>query len=324
MNPKFSIVIPVYNRRDYLAQAIRSCLGQTTSDFEVLVSDDCSTDDLRALVDGFGDSRIRYLRSSSRLGAAKNHQHAVSLSRGSYVIALHSDDLLLPNCLESAGQLLDNCQGASAVYFSMTYLVGAEIHGFHPVPNLSFADKSIVHTNPWLEKFYGINPTCCLFRKSAFEELGGYRTSLRFVYDYDLYVRFMKNGGGVLFLPQILCVYRKHEEQAVQNATIDGLADVLDLWLLHEYSHWPASDIAELVLSQVGQTLRAGKSALTVFDQVRERGLGWRILQGMPKAIHRKLRRRLDSAHKADENVNYRSPTNVEDAMRAANALLSH
>ena len=116
MNPKFSIAIPVYNRPEYLRQAIRSALGQTASDFEIVVSDDCSTDDLRLVVNSFGDARISYHRSARNLGAAKNHQLSVSLSRGEYVVALNSDDLLLPSSLEAAGRALDECREAAAVY----------------------------------------------------------------------------------------------------------------------------------------------------------------------------------------------------------------
>ena len=102
MKHKFTIAIPVYNRPEYLRQAIRSCLAQTVPDFEIVVSDDCSPDDLGSVVSSFGDSRISYHRSMERLGAARNHQLSVSLSQGEYVVNLHSDDLLLPTYLESA------------------------------------------------------------------------------------------------------------------------------------------------------------------------------------------------------------------------------
>ena len=73
---RFSIVIPAYNRGEYLRQALASCLAQTTSDFEVIVSDDCSAEDLQSVAASFGDARIKYSKSEIRLGAAKNHQRA--------------------------------------------------------------------------------------------------------------------------------------------------------------------------------------------------------------------------------------------------------
>jgi glycosyltransferase involved in cell wall biosynthesis len=99
VTPKFSIVIPVYKRHEYLRQAIASCLKQTTPHFEVVVSDDCSSEDLR-LVTEF------------------------------YAITLHSDDLLLPECLEMAGAALDLNPAAAAVYFSCIYLSDSKVNGF--------------------------------------------------------------------------------------------------------------------------------------------------------------------------------------------------
>jgi glycosyltransferase involved in cell wall biosynthesis len=320
MKPKFSIVIPVHNRRDYLAQALASCMRQTVSDFEVVVSDDGSTDDLRSVADSFSDRRIRYVRSDERLGAAKNHQRAASLAAGEYVLTLHSDDFLLPHCLETAGEALDSCPAASAVYYSMTYLLGSKIEGFHSIPRIPFAHKETWLSNRWLEKFHATNPTCCLFRRSAFEALGGYRTSLRFVYDYDLYMRFLTASGGVIFLPRILCVYRKHPEQAAETSNVDGMCDVLDLWLSDEYSHWPASDMAELVLTQFGRMARAKISFSPVVKNLRQRRLVWALLKGTPKAIYRKLTRRLFPG--TTEDANYRSPDDSEQALHAARALL--
>jgi glycosyltransferase involved in cell wall biosynthesis len=199
MTPRFSIVIPAYNRREYLKQAIASCLKQTAREFEIIVSDDCSSDDLRLVTESFGDSRVKYHRSESRLGAARNHQHAVSLSSGTYAIALHSDDLLLPECLEMAGAALDLNPAAAAVYFPCIYLTGLKLGGSSLVPTLRFADGVIFRQNPWLEKYSGVNPSCCLFRRSAFDLIGGYRTSLRFAYDWEIYMRFLEIGGGVVF-----------------------------------------------------------------------------------------------------------------------------
>jgi glycosyltransferase involved in cell wall biosynthesis len=320
MKPRFSIVIPVHNRRDYLVQALASCIRQTARDFEVVVSDDCSTDDLAAVVQSFADPRIRFERSSERLGAARNHQMAVTLARGEYVLTLHSDDFLLPQCLEAAGGALDANTAAAAVYYSMTYLVGSSIDGFHPVPGIAFADRETWRNNPWLEKFPATNPTCCLFRRSAFDALGGYRTDLRFVYDYDLYFRFLTAAGGVIFLPQILCVYRKHAQQAAETSNVDGLCDMFDLWRSKEYSHWPSSEIAGLVLTQLGRMARAGHSFSPVFEHIRRRRLTWTLLKGLPGALGTKLRQRV--LPKRAEDPNYRRPLDAENAVAAARLVL--
>jgi len=325
MKHKFTIAIPVYNRPEYLRQAIRSCLAQTVPDFEIVVSDDCSPDDLGSVVSSFGDSRISYHRSMERLGAARNHQLSVSLSQGEYVVNLHSDDLLLPTYLEVAGQALDKCGEAAAVYSAMTYLVGSKITGCHRMPKLRFANRQVYLENFWLEKFHETAPTCCLFRRSSFNRLGGYRISLRFAYDWDLFIRFMTTGGGVLFLPEVLSVYRKHDEQASQTASLQGLYDVLDLWQLEEYSYFPSSEIADLVLQQVRMSMIAKSKWLDILNEVRHRGLALRVLWGTAAGLPYKLRRKLGkNAPAAEEDACYQLPANLERALQAANVAIGN
>jgi glycosyltransferase involved in cell wall biosynthesis len=322
VTPKFSIVIPVYNRREYLRRAIASCLKQTAREFEVIVSDDCSSEDLREVTESFGDSRIKYYRSESRLRAAKNHQQAVSLSSGVYAIALHSDDLLLPECLETAGTALDLNPVAAAVYFPCIYLSGSEVNGSSLVPMVRFVDGGTFRKNPWLKNFTGVNPSCCLFRRTAFDLIGGYRTSLRFAYDWEIYMRFMDMGGGVIFLSQVLSIYRQHEEQAVRTSTLDGLRDMLDLWKTTEYSHFPAWTIAWLVLTASGQAIRNGGQISDVINEVTARHLTRRVLPGLPRALYEKMRQRIRNA---DVNVhsNYEKPLNLEKALRSATEVIA-
>ena len=325
VNPKFSIAIPVYNRPDYLRQAIRSALAQTTDDFEIIVSDDCSTDDLFSVVNSFGDSRIAYYRSSSNLRAAKNHQASVSLSRGEYVVNLHSDDLLLPAYLEIAGRALDEHPEAAAVYSAMTYLTGSTVGGCYKMPRLRYANRQTYIRNPWLEKFHRIAPTCCLFRRSSFDKLGGYRTFLRFVYDWDLFFRFMTAGEGVLFLPEILSIYRQHEQQATEMASLDALYDILDLWRFQEYSHFKSSEIADLVLRQVRSAMIAKSGWLDIVHQVYARNLMTPIvcgaIAGFPRYVWRTITR---SGTAEEDGSRFEFPSNLESALRTAEAVVGN
>ena len=320
MRPKFSIAIPAYNRADYLSRAIGSALAQTAPNFELIVSDDASTDDLGLVVASFNDSRIKYYRSPSRLGAARNHQRSVDASQGEYIVNLHSDDLLLPTYLESAGAALDCCGEAAAVYSSMVYLSGATITGCQSVPKIGFADKDVLLMNPWLEKFHNVAPTCCMFRRSALLKVGGYRLSLRFAYDWDLFMRFMTIGGGVIFSREVLSIYRQHEEQASQTSAHQGLYDILDLWQLEEYSHWPPAVIADLVLAVLRLRMQF-HAWVDVFNQISSRGVALKVLSAMPGALARRLNR-TEKSNTAKHDEHYEAPTQLEKAIVAATALV--
>ena len=325
MIPKFTIAIPAYNHPEYLKQAIVSCLKQTVSDLEIVVSDDCSAQDLREVATSFGDARIKYYRNAERLGATRNFQHSVYLSQGEYIVNLNGDDLLLPTYLERAGAALDACRDAAAVYSAKIGLSGTSVTRWHSMPSVRFANREGYMANPWLEKFHDVGPTCCLFRKVAFDKIGGYRVSLRFAADWDLFMRFMTVGGGVLFLSEILSVARTHDRQMTRISNFDGLQDILELWQLEEYSHWPARDVASLAITQASATVRRGGSLLEIFHQIHRRGLVLRILGGVPHALLEKVRQRTRLGSKEDRNEdrNYEAPENAELAVRAAVALVN-
>lgn len=91
-NPLVSVIILTYNRLDYLHDAIASILAQTFQDFEIIVSDDCSSINPQTLVDSFQDSRIRFRRNSTNLGIAQNATQALTIAQGKYIASLNDDD----------------------------------------------------------------------------------------------------------------------------------------------------------------------------------------------------------------------------------------
>ncbi len=99
-NPYFSIIIPTYNRAKLITKTIESVLMQTFTDFELLIIDDGSTDNTREIINGFKDSRVRYIcQENKERGAARNN--GIHQSRGTYISFLDSDDLFMDLHLET-------------------------------------------------------------------------------------------------------------------------------------------------------------------------------------------------------------------------------
>jgi len=99
--PFFSVVIPTYNRAEFVVPAIHSVLSQTFSDFEVVVVDDGSKDNTEEVVAAITDSRIRYFKkSNAERAAARNF--GIRVSNGRYVNFLDSDDAQYPHHLQAA------------------------------------------------------------------------------------------------------------------------------------------------------------------------------------------------------------------------------
>lgn len=107
--PCVSIGLPVYNGENYLSEAIKSVLQQSFTDFELIVSDNASTDRTEEMCRDFqeSDSRIRYFRNEKNLGAAPNYNIAWKHATGKYFKWLAHDDVLLPKYLENTVRALD-------------------------------------------------------------------------------------------------------------------------------------------------------------------------------------------------------------------------
>ncbi len=98
--PRFSIVIPTYNREDLVGYTIQSVLKQTFPDFEVIVCDNCSTDNTAKVVQRESDARVKYVRTPRHMVIADNWEFARSQANGELIIMLGDDDALLSSALE--------------------------------------------------------------------------------------------------------------------------------------------------------------------------------------------------------------------------------
>jgi len=96
----FSIVIPTYNRSELVQGAVRSVLGQTCADFEIIVSDNCSEDDTRETVQAFQDRRVKYVRTPVHTTIGESWEFARSHASGTLVMMLSDDDALVHDALE--------------------------------------------------------------------------------------------------------------------------------------------------------------------------------------------------------------------------------
>ncbi|NOZ45189.1 MAG: glycosyltransferase [Chlorobi bacterium] len=104
-NPKFSIIIPTYNRAEFIEKTINSVLNQTYENFEIIIVDDGSTDNTKEIVTSINDKRIKYYRKeNAERGAARNF--GVKKAQGDYITFLDSDDVLYPIHFQEAYNLI--------------------------------------------------------------------------------------------------------------------------------------------------------------------------------------------------------------------------
>lgn len=122
--PRVSIGLPVYNGERYLDEAIRSVLDQSYIDFELLISDNASTDGTEEICRSAAasDPRVVYLRNDENLGAAPNYNRLVDLSNGEYFKWIAHDDGCAPEFLEQCVRVLDN-EPEVVICYSKTILL---------------------------------------------------------------------------------------------------------------------------------------------------------------------------------------------------------
>jgi hypothetical protein len=104
--PRFSVVIPTRERAGTLRHSLRTCLEQDFDDYEVVVSDNCSSPATRQVVDECGSARVRYIRSDRPLAMSASWELAVGAARGEYVTVLGDDDGLMPYALRELDHLI--------------------------------------------------------------------------------------------------------------------------------------------------------------------------------------------------------------------------
>lgn len=196
MAPKVSVLIPAYNHERYLKDTINSVLNQSFSDFELLILDDCSTDNTAEVIKTFSDKRITCIFPEKNCGTVRSLNHLLELSKGEYIAVLGSDDVWHTDKLQQQVEFLDNNPSIAACFTKAKIIDdnSAEItsdSGF-PINIFEFdnRDKSL-----WLsELFVSGNHFChssALIRADVHREIGLYNPAYRQLHDLDLWVRIL-------------------------------------------------------------------------------------------------------------------------------------
>src|SRR6267142_6107507 len=126
--PKVSVGLPVYNGAEFLRAALDSILRQDYRDFELIISDNASTDGTRAICQQYaqGDKRIRYFRNESNGGAAENYRRVFELARGDYFNWATHDDIQLPGFLRRCAEVLDKAPTSVVLVAPRAEIIDAE------------------------------------------------------------------------------------------------------------------------------------------------------------------------------------------------------
>ena len=217
MNPKVSIVIPVYNGEDYVNEAIDSALVQTYENCEVIVVNDGSTDNTEAIVKTYGN-KIRYF-SKENGGVASALNVGIEHMEGEYFQYLPHDDLLHPDKIEKNIRAIQQSRNEMSIVWSswnFKYMDGRGSQRFQ-IP-YKYDDKTKLTNSVFPLLFSLLNLSTVLINKQYFDKVGKFNTKLYTSQDYDIGFRIFLDQRTI-YLDDALIDYRIHGQQDSQTDT---------------------------------------------------------------------------------------------------------
>jgi len=182
-SPFFSIIIPTFNRRDFLHKAISTVIAQTFQDWELVVVDDGSTDNTEQMVRAFEDPRIHFIFQSNH-GVAHARNQGLKVAKGQWVAFLDSDDWWLPQKLNVFAQNIDHNPDIKIFHSEETWFRQGEL-----------LNQKSKHQKPDGWVYLNALPLCCIsistavIHNSVLEQVGHFDESLPACEDYDFWLR---------------------------------------------------------------------------------------------------------------------------------------
>jgi glycosyltransferase involved in cell wall biosynthesis len=259
MNPTVSICIPTYNGSKYLPDCFDSVLAQTFTDFEVLIVDDCSSDETVSITKEYTerDRRFRLVINERNLGLVGNWNRCIELARGEWIKFVFQDDLIKPICLE---RMLAASTPKSVILTSRRdYLFDAEILEtkqkdeilhiekiaidllFPGVTEISAQDYCEVTLDRPKDNFVG-EPTSVMLHRSVFSRFGFFNPYLIHYCDFEFWTRIAIHTG-ITYIPEQLTIFRVHNnsQSKINMGSGKYRATILDLLIImHDFAFHPA------------------------------------------------------------------------------------
>lgn len=216
--PKVSICIPTFRGEATLGAAIESVLAQSLTDFELVVIDDGSPGDTRAIMERFDDPRITYLRNASNLGPQGNWNRCLEVAQGTYFKLLPHDDLLHPRCLERQVAVLEaDPSERFALVFCARIVLGPDgrtltrrgypgrVEG--TIPARKVMGSCVRRGTNLLGE-----PGAVLMRRSLANRVGAFDATNPYVIDLDYWFRLLAHGDAY-YIDDTLASFRVSQSQ---------------------------------------------------------------------------------------------------------------
>lgn len=228
--PLVSVIIPTYNRPAYLREAIKSAVGQTFRNIEILVSDNCSPENPQAIVESFQDSRIRFWRNETNIGMFANAMNTFKKARGKYVASLNDDDVWNEDFLEKLVTQLEANPDLALAFCDHYTIDSSGAINYVATENCTQRWRRDQLKEGIYQPFCEIglvnasvpSAVSAVIRRDAVD-WGNIPPEVE--HKWDLYVTYLccRTGRGAYYYPERLTCYREHTQS---DTAIGGKRDV--------------------------------------------------------------------------------------------------
>ena len=180
--------MPVYNGEIYINEAIESILNQTYQDFELLIINDCSTDNSFKIIKSFSSSKINLIQNNRNLGQSATMNIGLKLSKGKYIARLDQDDIADYNRLETQINYFTNNECSVLGTWAYSIDNNSKITGLiqHPTTSNSIHDAMAIDC--------ALTHSSVMMKKKDILSIGGYSENFKIAMDWDLWIRALKSG----------------------------------------------------------------------------------------------------------------------------------
>ena len=227
--PIVSVIIPVYNKREFITETVNSVLNQDFGSFEIIVVDDGSTDDSLEVVMSINDPRLQIF-SQSNSGVERSRNFGFSKSVGPFVVFLDADDLMSSNRLRKQVDLFNATKDLVLVgtWASVIDHSGKMIGSIRPSTSNAALQLAHLFRNQFVS-------SSVMIKRSAIENDVVFNESRgkRFAEDFDLWLRIAKNWH-VANIPEKLTAYRRlnaSRSQSSDRSLLESARDISAEWL---------------------------------------------------------------------------------------------
>jgi glycosyltransferase involved in cell wall biosynthesis len=240
--PLVSVLIPVFNGEQFLAECLESVLAQDFNDFEMLISDDGSTDGSAAVIQRYAgrDRRIRWWRNPRNLGIGGNFNACLKAAQGEFLkFVLQDDKLLEPSALRRMVAAMES-DASIALVGSASHLIDAhsrllKVRNRFRRSGVRDGKSVIIHCLEHDKNLIG-EPSLVLFRKS--QSARGFDEQLVQLLDQEMWFHLLEQGRFA-YIAEPLCAFRQHPAQLTEANWRSGVSAHEGLFLVEKYYRRP-------------------------------------------------------------------------------------